>query len=982
MLKIRLDDAATASLAPETIRVFSYHPTSRTWRLVAHSGVSSDRTYAWARLTRSGIFVALGLPRDEWLLAVVVSTALFAPWIKAASENKSQKSWIKSLAALLTSAAEARAVSAETADALGIAVVEGRPTSASIRRAIERLDLPRGGLPESILLDELPDTGLPPWWRLPLPWPPSPWPVPLPHLLSRWVSVGPSNISGRILSLAIHPIDGDIVYAGSANGGVWLTYDGGASWRPTMFGEESMAISALAISPSAPYVLYAATGEDYEAAADFAGAGVYKTVDGGTTWKLLAPIASDRCTQVVVDGTDPDTVFVAGNQGLDKSTDGGLSWTTVLSGHITDVAIDPVTPTIAYAAAASLGLYRSTDAGHSWEPVYSLPVIVGVAGWTRLAAARRFVSAEEADPRSGFVKEESMVVAKTGPTSSDLYRSTDHGATWSPIRVDQPEVIWSDPQRPYADFVAINPDDPKVIFSGMVYKNVTFDGGATWNSDPEDGSADTHVDHHAAVFSSTEANVCFLATDGGVYKSVQGGALGTWAPVNSGLATTQFYSVGVSQTPPLVIGGGTQDTGTLAGHGKIDDWFDTRAGTEGGTFVVDPSNSSNLYATPWSDGLVRSTDGGQTWALILDGLGVIDSALVESGGTFADYSTAINVYLFVGGGVPIPGAVGDALYIGETHAFPRFRYLASKLGAGGEMAVEYLANDGFWKSLAVNESQTGAKDFTAPSGASISWFWPNLPFDWQAMNFQGLQRFWIRFRVTKVYTANARLARAFVLPRVGADRLAVSPTNQNVMLCVWQGSLYRTTNQGDEWREVSPGAFGFAHVAFSAAKSSVCFAATEFGQVFRSDSGGSAGTWVEPYAPGGGPLWHRVGALAVDWSDSEVLYLGYSYDGWPLPSRLFRSDDGGAHWNDASGAVAGARLPESPIRGLAVGDDADQICVQTDVGLWFSGDGGTTWADFNYGLPPITVTEIAYQKRSNIVYASTLGRGIYRRWLG
>jgi hypothetical protein len=176
-----------------------------------------------------------------------------------------------------------------------------------------------------------------------------------------WLLVGPRNINGRIKSLAIHPTDGQILYAGAANGGVWKTTDGGQSWMPKMHDEDSLAIGAIAIDPNTPDTVYAGTGEPVylfsgsgpyppgssNLAWYYEGVGVYKSADGGDTWTLTGNIDNDFIYRIAVDPFDSSHLLCAGfsisgaSGGLCRSTNGGTTWTTVEEGIFTDVLFDP-----------------------------------------------------------------------------------------------------------------------------------------------------------------------------------------------------------------------------------------------------------------------------------------------------------------------------------------------------------------------------------------------------------------------------------------------------------------------------------------------------------------------------------------------------------------------------------------------------------------------------------------------------------------
>jgi photosystem II stability/assembly factor-like uncharacterized protein len=412
-----------------------------------------------------------------------------------------------------------------------------------------------------------------------------------------WVPMGPNNINGRIKSLAIHPTDENVLYAGGADGGVWKTTDGGKSWFSTMETELSMAIGAIGICEGAPNVVYAATGEDAPGGSPaFPGVGVYKTSDGGNDWDLLSPILSTRCTRVLVSSSNPNTVYVAGNQGLHKSVDGGTSWTNIRTDHVSDAVMDPDDPNIIYAGVWKLGVFKTTDGGSTWTLLSDLPTGPG-ANWIKLAMGPRIQIAPV-----------QFLVAKMGLEAGQMYKTTNAGSNWTPIL-----AAHGTGQNTWNNLVAVDPTNQDVIFAGGQDLERSDDGGASFSQ-----IGGTHPDHHVLVFSPTNHNVCYLTTDGGVYKSKDNGI--SWTLSSTGLVCTQLYGLDVSQTSPLAIGCGTQDQGFIKSDGSSD-WNDTHGGNEGNNFIIDPNNSNNMYITPWSGFLRRSTDGGSTWTNILHGIG-------------------------------------------------------------------------------------------------------------------------------------------------------------------------------------------------------------------------------------------------------------------------------------------------------------------------------------------------------------------------
>jgi hypothetical protein len=605
VLKIALDAKRAASSDPATIRVFCFEDNSREWQLVPRSGAQAEGRYAWAHLHRPGLYVAIGLHTGAAALISLLMLRALMPRLRAARDEKARQEVLELIEKLF----ETRAEGDETARR---------------RLNIAGLDISEHGLPEFDLLDELYRPASPPAGKAPgaeiisrLRW--DDIHVDLDGLVwfSDWVSVGPRNFSGRIKSLAIHPVEGNGLLAGAADGGVWQTKTGGVTWFPLMSQELSMATGAVARSSSDLSVIYAATGEDTPGwGPSYPGVGVYKSIDGGGTWTLLAPIESNRCTRVLIHPLHVDTVYVAGSGGLHKSTNGGASWTRLRTDHVSDAVMDPTTPDTIYAAVWNNGVFRTTDGGATWSDFsQGLPTGSG-ADWIKLAAS---------DPAPNGVV---TLVAKMGLDSGQLFTRRVHvpivisprrrrppfappwtfDPPWQPVPGTHEPASYNE----WTDLAAIDPKHPNVLFAGGVGLQRSGDGGATFSQ-----VHGTHSDHHAIVFARLNSDLCYMASDGGVYRSINNGV--TWTLCSNGLVATQLYTIGVSQTAGFLLGASTQDQGIIRTNGSAD-WVDTGAGNEGGIFIVDPNNGNNVYVTPWDGNLRRSTDGGSHWTTILDGI--------------------------------------------------------------------------------------------------------------------------------------------------------------------------------------------------------------------------------------------------------------------------------------------------------------------------------------------------------------------------
>jgi len=470
------------------------------------------------------------------------------------------------------------------------------------------------GLPEFDIIDDL----CPPWRGKKLPWPDwVPWkPPPLPRwpwpiFVTDWVSAGPTNFSGRIKSLAVNPANGTMLYAGAADGGVWRSANGGTSWTALMFTELSMAIGSIAVAASNPNIIYAATGEDTPGwGPSYPGVGVYASSDAGATWTLYGNgVVGDRCSRIVVDPGNANRVFVASNTGLWRSADGGATWTRALAGHISDVVLDPVNTNRLWAAIWLDGIWQTVDGGATWSRSGrgQLIVLAGDVFWLgRLPTGSTVEWIKLAQGLNGTGGRD-VLVAKMGTNSGDIYRTTDGGVSWFRVATGVEGADYNE----WTSMIALHPSNNNIMIAGGVGISRATNG-TTFTS-----VGGTHSDHHQVVFDPIDPNVCWMATDGGVYRSTDAGA--SWTLRSARLGAAQLYSIGVSQSGTFLLGAATQDQGIIASDGPSA-WRDTGAGNEGGFFVVDPNDGNNVYACPWDADLVRSTDRAFTWGTIRSGM--------------------------------------------------------------------------------------------------------------------------------------------------------------------------------------------------------------------------------------------------------------------------------------------------------------------------------------------------------------------------
>jgi photosystem II stability/assembly factor-like uncharacterized protein len=416
-----------------------------------------------------------------------------------------------------------------------------------------------------------------------------------------WQGIGPDNVPGRIGALAISRQDSQVLYAGSAAGGVYKSTDGGGRWHALWSQQDSLAVGGLAVAPSTHDVVYVATGEWEDNVSStpyhhFPGVGVYRTADGGQTW-LRSSIPSVWTAAVAVDPGDPDGVFVAGDRSLHRSRDGGQTWDVaagnvngIFCGTISDVAIDLDDPARLYIGVHRSGVWRSIDGGDHWTRL-TLPGLADASAISPKLALR---------PRRGAPPFVAVLTAGSVFTSPD---GGDHFAARAPV--DAPSYA------AWCTAVAVDPTDEQVLLVGHIRLWRSTQGGHRWK--PVGHTAEPpsagHADQQAIVFDPRNHDHVYVATDGGVFESVDNGA--TWSPRHLGLETTQCYTVAVSRSTPLRIGITTQDNHVYQSTGGAA--FTSILRVEGGWIEYDPNDSRVVYADTRGPTMTKSTDGGVKW---------------------------------------------------------------------------------------------------------------------------------------------------------------------------------------------------------------------------------------------------------------------------------------------------------------------------------------------------------------------------------
>ncbi len=427
-------------------------------------------------------------------------------------------------------------------------------------------------------------------------------------------NLGPAFMSGRIGDVVVDPTNRSTWYVAACSGGVWKTTNAGVTWRPIFDNYGSYSIGCLAIDPNDHFTIWVGTGENNSQRSVGYGDGLYKSTDGGASFKKVGLDNSEHIGKIVVHPDDSNTVFVAaqgplwsegGDRGLYKTTDGGSSWEKVLdisaNTGINEVHLDPTNPDIMYASSyqrrrhtwvlidggPESGIHKSTDGGTTWKKINR-----GLPGGDK---GRIGMAISPINPEVVYA-----IVEATG-SSSGFYRSSNRGESWSRMSSE----VSGSPQY-YQEIVAC-PHKFDRIYSLDTYVKVTEDGGKTFS---RLGEANKHVDNHAMVIDPADPNHLIVGCDGGLYETWDRGKTYDF---KANLPITQFYKVAVSNEKPFYfVYGGTQDNATQGGPSQTtsnngilnSDWFVTVFG-DGFDPAVDPEDPDTIYSQWQYGGLVR-----------------------------------------------------------------------------------------------------------------------------------------------------------------------------------------------------------------------------------------------------------------------------------------------------------------------------------------------------------------------------------------
>ena len=722
-------------------------------------------------------------------------------------------------------------------------------------------------------------------------------------------------VSGRIGALAIRK-DGTIIL-GAAQGGVW-TYDSASgTWTSRTKQTDTQSVGALAIAPNNDNVVYMGSGEGALSGDSYYGDGIYRSSDGGVTWKHVSTtFTGQSVTDIAIDPKNAKHLYAStvrgrgGNHrttsptdapyGVWESTDSGHTWTlrkgTTNELHgATDLVMDPTNAKVLWASFWGDGIYRSTDGGLTWSSALGdLPKGDYLEGGTRFSLG---ISHPAGDATATVYTGFDYFDLSDHYHPSQIYKTTDDGAHWNTTGTGSGVdsiVNYCGTQCFYDNEVKPDPTNPDVVYalgvygynnsppSGGIYRS--RDGGQTWVN----LGYDLHPDYHAIAFQPNDTKHIAIGNDGGVWQSSTGGGrLAPGAPLSAtdwqdlngqvnpstaalvhstGLAITQFTSMATVPNVPGQYWGGTQDNGTLRKSLANNRWFDQSSG-DGGQVIVDQT-------TP-------NTANPSVPAYVF--------------GTYFD----IAPYRF------------DPT---ETNTF---------FG---------------------NEAIDGGIDMSDRSEFYIPWVQNRADTN---------QMFLGTYRIYRTDNAEASTAGAVTWSPISPDLTSgctgAAPNGARGCLISAIGladggsGVYAGTDEG--WIQVSPDAVTSDHP-----------------------------TWTRV---GKGQLPNRpVNQIAVDRSNWRIAYAAYGGFGAATPKgrgHVFVTTDGGQRWRNIS-----ANLPDLPVNTIVVDpSSAGTLYVGTDVGPFVTTNGGQSWSRLGDNIPKVAVWQLDYDPSHGVLAAGTHGRGAY-----
>jgi photosystem II stability/assembly factor-like uncharacterized protein len=779
-------------------------------------------------------------------------------------------------------------------------------------------------------------------------------------------SIGPSLTTGRISDIAVDPKNTSVWYVAVSAGNLWKTENRGNTWTPIFETYGSYSLGAVVVDPKNSNVVWLGTGENNNQRSVSFGDGVYKSTDAGKTWKRMGLENSEHIQNILIDPRDSNVAFVSaigplwssgGDRGLYKTTDGGATWKAVLTispdTGVTDVAMDPKNPNILYAAAyqrrravgqlvgggPESGLYKSTDGGAKWTKLTKgLPAVdvgrIGIAinwknpktvyalvtaqrgqggffrsddagaSWTRIGRSVGVGAGRGAAPAGGRGREGapppppltpcaplSGAPPSTPPPAADAAQAGGRGQ-------NPADDCYRGGDPGYYNEIFVDGHDPETIWSPQTLLYRSTDGGKTWAAVTMAG---VHVDHHEIVFDPTDVNHVLIGNDGGLYETYDG--MKTWRHFTN-LPLSQFYRVSTDNARPFYnVCGGMQDNGSICGPSRTlnragirtSDWYSV-AGGDGFYTANDPDDANIVYA--------ESQEGNF-------------SRLDLRTGERLQMRQRLNQAI----APPSPGERGAPA--GTEAAPPQ----AGRGGRGGR-------------------------------GATGRWHW-----DTPIVISPHMSR--------RVYVAGERLYRSddrgeTWTPISGDLTRNLNPAEIPIMGKVWPADSVAFNQATTQLSTITT-------VDESPLLADLIYVGTFDGLVQVTEDGGK--TWRKVEKVPGLPDYTAVTDLFASTRDANTVFATFNnYQRGDYKPYVFKSADRGRTWTSIAGD-----LPQRSGAWAIAQDfvNADLLFAGMEFGVWVSVDGGGHWTQLKGGIPTSQARDLQIQRRESDLVVATFGRGAY-----
>lgn len=743
----------------------------------------------------------------------------------------------------------------------------------------------------------------------------------------RWRLIGPANTMGRISDVAGIPSPSKTLFVAAAAGGIWKSTNNGTTWRPVFDHERVISMGMLAIAPSDTMQVWAGTGEPNSRNSISPGGGIYKSTDGGITWKLMGLEKTQAIGRIQVHPTNPNIVYVAAlgapwnankERGLYKTTDGGTTWELVKfisdKAGFVDVQLDPSNPDIVWAASyervrgpyflqsggPGSALWKSTDAGKSWTEVKG-------GGFPETMKGRISIAIAPSNPRVMYT----MVEADTAPNPkpakgakpqekpSGLYRSDDGGVTW--VRTSSENV------RPfYYSQVRVHPKNPDRVYWSSTPVKVSDDGGKT----AKNATVGIHVDHHAMWIDPNDPERMIVGNDGGIAISYdQGGSY----DVPMTLPVSQAYNVSFDMSVPYRVCTGLQDNGSWCGpsrrrQGAITNaMWATVAGGDGFVTQQDPTDPNTVYAE-------------------------------SQGGNISRFNFATS----------------ERTSLVKPNWRPRYQQWEDSILTERPDTTAPISRDQKKRIDAFRAQQK-----TDSVAFDLRWNW-NTPYIISAHNPQVLY-----FGANRVLKSTRRGEEMYP---ISADLTYADPEKIRISTRTTGGITVDATGAETYGTIVS--------LAESPIRPGILFAGTDDGRVWVTKNDG--GTWEElsKHFPGLPPNAY-VSEIEPSPHDSMTVFVTFdNHRVGDYAPYVYQSADFGKSFRSIAGTLPSGGpdfvhvIRQDPV-------NPDLLFVGTDVGAYVSLNRGQSWQRFMSGLPTVPVNDLKIHPRDKELIAATHGRAIW-----